>query len=47
MSISSGIDWFDLNATVRFGAATASLPDVLTAVRSVNRSSGWTTDRWA
>jgi superfamily II DNA or RNA helicase len=33
LSISSGIDWFDLEATVRFGSASAALPDVLTAVR--------------
>jgi len=33
MSVSSGIDWFDLNGSVDFGGATASLPLLLKALK--------------
>jgi hypothetical protein len=33
VSVSSGIDWFDVQVECDFGGATASLPDLLAAVR--------------
>ncbi|MBI1313175.1 helicase SNF2 [bacterium] len=34
MSVSSGIDWFDLTAEIDFGDATVSLPELLKAARA-------------
>jgi superfamily II DNA or RNA helicase len=34
ISVKSGIDWFDVSATADFGGVTASLPELLRALRS-------------
>ncbi len=33
INVESGIDWFDLDASIDFGGVTAQLPDLLSAVR--------------
>ena len=38
MTVASGIDWFDLNATVDFGDHTAPLTDVLAALERKDRT---------
>lgn len=38
LSVSSGIDWFDLHGSVDFGGQTASLPKLLAAIRKQQRT---------
>jgi len=38
MQVSSGIDWFDVEATVKFGSASARLPELLAALRRGERT---------
>ena len=38
MQVSSGIDWFDVEATVKFGSASARLPELLAALRRGDRT---------
>ncbi|TWT75567.1 ATP-dependent helicase HepA [Posidoniimonas polymericola] len=37
VSVKSGVDWFDLEGEVDFGGATATLPELLRAIRSGER----------
>ncbi len=53
LSVASGVDWFDLHATVDFGAVTASLSDVVAALARRQQtvllgdgSSGLLPDEW-
>ncbi len=38
MQVRSGIDWFDVDASVEFGAASARLPELLAALRRGDRT---------
>ena len=42
VSVSSGVDWFELHGTAAFGETTAQLPQLLAALRRGDNMVGWT-----